>query len=289
MTLPVEELVRLGALRFQVRRLVDALEHGLHPARGNRGGGDFLEHRPYASGDAPKAIDWRASARHDAVVVRDLRAERRLNVCVLLDSSASMGFGDPVSKFRYASWLGLGAAFAAARSADGATLNLDAGALRWSGKLRRGMAELGRWSEQIETLEAAGQTDLTAAVERAVGEGSGRGLLIVVSDLLEVDDSLWRRLGDLRHAGWHIAALRVLTPEELEFPFSGATQFIPVEQGEQLEVDAGALRRAYLDELERFESAQRRACAAAGVHWISVRTDASPVGPLRRLMAERLP
>jgi uncharacterized protein (DUF58 family) len=287
MDLPVEELVRLGALRFQVSRLVEALDFGLHAARGNRGGGDFLEHRPYARGDAPGTIDWRASARQDSVVVRDLRAERRLNVCVLLDSSASMGFGEPVSKFRYASWLGLGAAYAAARSADGALLSVDAGSVRWRGRLRRGVAELGSWSERIEALRASGPTDLSAALERTVGALSGRGLLIVVSDFLEVDEGLWRRLGDLRHAGWHIAALRLLTPEEIEFPFAGATRFLPVELGEALEVDAGALRRAYLDELDRFETAQRLACAAAGVHWMAVRTDASPVEPLRRLMAER--
>ena len=68
----------------------------------------FKEHRIYAPGDDIRSIDWRVYARTDDLYVKTYEEERNLTVHIIVDYSASMGFGKAVSKFDYASMLGVG-------------------------------------------------------------------------------------------------------------------------------------------------------------------------------------
>ncbi len=286
--LSIEALAHLGALRFQVQRLVEAAVDGLHDARGLGGAGEFIEHRHYRLGDTPRRIDWRATARRDAVMVQELRPEKRLEVAVLVDTSGSMASGEPTSKLRYAWWLGLGAAYIAQRTGDGAGLHLLAGDGRWRRRLRAGLAELAAWTEELENIEASGQTDLSGAIGEIGNSMGSKGLLIVISDLLEADDQFWRGLGELRQRGWHCAVVRLLAAEEVDFNFEGGVRFEPIERGEALTVDAQAIRSAYLEELARFDDECRTRAAEAGAHLLLARNDDSPVAILRQLTREQL-
>ena len=75
----------------------------------------FKEHRQYAPGDDIRLIDWRVFARTDDLYIKTYEEERNLTVHSIIDSSASMGFGKPVSKFDFASMLGLGFAYLSMR------------------------------------------------------------------------------------------------------------------------------------------------------------------------------
>ena len=44
-------------------------------SRGARGGDEFNEHRLYRTGDSPRRIDWRASARYDQLLLRTYRGQ----------------------------------------------------------------------------------------------------------------------------------------------------------------------------------------------------------------------
>ncbi|HLZ37828.1 MAG TPA: DUF58 domain-containing protein [Mycobacteriales bacterium] len=59
---------------------------GLVLARGRGQGTEFDSLRDYVAGDDVRSIDWRASARRDAVVVRTWRPERDRHVLVVLDT-----------------------------------------------------------------------------------------------------------------------------------------------------------------------------------------------------------
>ena len=75
----------------------------------------FKEHRPYAPGDDIRLIDWKVFARTDDLHIKTFEEERNLTVHSIIDTSASMGFGKPVSKFDYAAMLGVGFGYLAMR------------------------------------------------------------------------------------------------------------------------------------------------------------------------------
>jgi uncharacterized protein (DUF58 family) len=52
---------------------------------------EFMEHRPLLTGDDPRHVDWRASARRQQPLVRRYRDERAGEWILCLDGSASMG------------------------------------------------------------------------------------------------------------------------------------------------------------------------------------------------------
>src|SRR3989344_1574166 len=75
----------------------------------------FKDYRIYAQGDDIRMIDWKVYARTDNHFIKVKEEEKNLTVHILIDKSASMDFGKPVSKFDYASMIGVGFGYLAMR------------------------------------------------------------------------------------------------------------------------------------------------------------------------------
>src|ERR1700761_6609251 len=91
-TAPDSLLLRL---EWRVLRRVDGRIQGGYrtPYRGS--GMDFAGLREYVETEAARHIDWNATARLNAVQVREFTEERDLTVWLVLDRSASMTAGAP--------------------------------------------------------------------------------------------------------------------------------------------------------------------------------------------------
>ncbi len=79
--------------RLEIHARSGELGERAAPRRG--GSAEFQEHRPYAPGDDPRRIDWLAFARTGQPVTKLFRAEEDTVVRLVLDASASQGFGSP--------------------------------------------------------------------------------------------------------------------------------------------------------------------------------------------------
>jgi uncharacterized protein (DUF58 family) len=93
----LDELLALrGAaqgLRLPSRRPSRALHAGAHRSAHRGRGLEFQEVRPYVSGDDPRTIDWRVTARRGRPHTKLFREERERPVWLLADLSAAMFFG----------------------------------------------------------------------------------------------------------------------------------------------------------------------------------------------------
>ena len=78
-------------------------------------GSTFKDYRIYAPGDDIRMIDWKVFARTDNYFIKVQEEEKNLVVHTLIDKSSSMDFGKPVTKFDYASMIGLGFSYLAVR------------------------------------------------------------------------------------------------------------------------------------------------------------------------------
>ena len=78
----------------------------------------FKDHRIYAPGDDYRAIDWKVFARTDDLYIKTYEEERNLVVHIIVDFSSSMNFGKPITKFDYASMIGVGFAYLAMKDND---------------------------------------------------------------------------------------------------------------------------------------------------------------------------
>jgi uncharacterized protein (DUF58 family) len=108
--------VRAAALRFLSGR---EFASGAHLERTSGGGSEFDSLREYAQGLDPRAIDWKATARHRRLLCRQFRAERDRRVVVALDTGRLMRepLGD-LPRLDHAIHAGLLLSYVALRTGD---------------------------------------------------------------------------------------------------------------------------------------------------------------------------
>ena len=259
---------------------------GEHRAQRRTTGIEFADYRPYTPGDDLRRVDWNAYARLGTLQVRQAQAEHDTVLYLLVDASPSMAFGAP-SKFlaarRLAAALGyialahLDAVVLAAPGVGGGwglgvggrtnetsdpafapetTTRNPQSAIRNPQSLVRGRAEAGRLFRDLQELPIGSPApfdDLLVGWSTRPGQGR---LAILVSDLLL--DGYRDGVRRLVAAGFQVALLHVLSPEELRPGETGDLDLIDSETGDHLEVHLGkeslatydANLRAWLAETE---------------------------------------
>jgi uncharacterized protein (DUF58 family) len=116
---------------------------------------------------------------------------------------------------------------------------------------------------------------------------SKRGIVVVLSDLFGDPADTIAGLKHFRHRQHEVVVLHMLDPAELEFPFEQPTLFRGLEQLPEVVADPRALRRAYLEEFDRYLTQVAQQCRAAGLDYQQVRTDTSLDVALSSYLAER--
>jgi uncharacterized protein (DUF58 family) len=247
---------------------------------------DFASHRPYAPGDEARAIDWKAYARLDRYYVREFRAEDRVALSVLLDASASMTFrgGARETKLDVARRAAAGLAWLALAQGDEAGLTL-AGASAGDGvRPRAGAGQLAVIDAALSAAAPGTGDDLAAAIELAAETLPPRAAVVLVSDLLGDTARLLKALRRLSAGRRELLVLRVLDPDERDFPYEGPLRVEGLEGGE-LELDAAEAGGAYRAAFSRQEEAYRAALRRAGVPYAVAATDAPWTAAVSRLLA----
>lgn len=251
MILEPATVARLSRLRLAGRRRVEGRYAGTHASRRFGSSTDFADYREYVAGDDPRRIDVHAHARLGRLLVKLFEAEDEAALRVVVDLSASMGFGD---KLRAAREVTAALAAIAAGGGDRARVLL-AGETVDAGPWFRGPATLPAVEQRLLATSAGGVANLPAGLARAHGEGP-RGPVVLISDLLfEGWEETVRTLG----AGRGDAVLvHVLGRADLEPELDGDLRLADSESGAEVEVgiadramaDYRAARDAWLAEVE---------------------------------------
>src|ERR1700744_3093802 len=98
-------LASISSLDLLAKTVVDGFVAGLHRSPDFGFSQEFEEYRAYSPGDDLRHVDWNVYARTERAYLKRYRGETNTSTVVLLDASASMGFGANVTKFDYARYL----------------------------------------------------------------------------------------------------------------------------------------------------------------------------------------
>lgn len=187
-------------------------------------GDDLAGLRAYRAGDDPRAIDWTASARGDAPLVRVMRRARGGSEWIAIDSSLSMAIGPP-AKLQFAAEIAAVLALLASKSGAHVTLVAPPSSARF---VLTGLRAIGSMFDWLESSTARGAiahgTTFFPRCERATWIGDLAGL----------------RAEDVAAAaprGVAFRALQVLAPHEIAPRLDDVTHVIDPETGAR--VDAG--------------------------------------------------
>jgi len=264
-------LARVRALRLHFRE--GARPGGDVAGRSARTGGflEFAEHRPYASGDDPRFLDWNAAARSGRWFTKQFRREEERAVRLVVDASASMAFGRPTK-------------FTAARRLAGAlaAIALDSGARVQVGAAREGRCRFPAvWRQPaalrdalrfLESTEAGGACGLRGALRDASRWSPAK--LFLLSDLLE-GEAPEPGLASLRERGHDVIVVHVLCAADLDPDLEGSVRLEDAETGRRIErVFGDAERRHYAEILQAFLRRAERVARRHGAGYHRIRSDA---------------
>ena len=231
----------------------------------------FKDHRIYAPGDDIRLIDWKVFARTDHLYIKTFEEERNLTAHIIMDASASMGFGKPVSKFDYAAMLGVGFAYLAMRENEKFQFSTFNEGLEIF-QPRRGMSQLASMVFYLNNVKTQGNSKLLDAMVQYRKVVGSRSLLVLISDFLvdisEVIEALYN-LGD-----HEIKVIQVLDPIERDLKYSGDFKLIDSESGSMLRTYISPrLRVEYQQMLDNHVAKMEDTCNKLGIHFFQITTN----------------
>ncbi len=234
---------------------------------------EFADFRSYVPGDDLRYLDWNAYARLQRLFLKLFLEEEDLHVYLLLDTSRSMGFGEP-SKLRWGMQAAAALAYVALCAGDRVQLFGHAAGGGDSSRMFRGRGIAPEAFSWVEALTAEGGTALGAAVRGLQAAAPAPGMTFVLSDLFSPD---WEEsLGRLAAGRGDCCVLHVLSREEYEPTAQGDLKLVDSESGDTREITMGAtVLRQYRQERDRFLEAVRHTCHRYGFSYLFAVTDES--------------
>lgn len=250
-------LERLERLTLRWRRSFPGTIGGHHVARLKGAGQEFLDHRQFSQGDDLRSVNWRAYMRLEKLFLKVFHMEPHIPIRMLLDVSGSMALGKP-SKHSY--MLRLAAALSYVGVVRLETIQL----IPFSSRLHEDTVAGGgrhRFAPVVDflsDLKPEGRSQTGVVVRDFANRYLQRGLVIVISDFFDNDDTLkqWQSLTLLGH---ELFLIHLASEEDRTPPWQGLLDVVDAETGElrQMHFDEEARRRytesfdAFFEEFER--------------------------------------
>ena len=276
-------------LELVARVTVEGALSGLHRSPFHGYSAEFSQYRHYRPGDDLKYVDWKLFARTDRVYTKQFRETTNARVQLVVDASASMGFGGrgEVTKLEYARLVAAGLAHLVATQGDAAGLMVhDATTLRTYLAPRGGRTHLRAVLLALAALVPRGDTRPALAVRRAVDLLRTRGILVLISDLYDEEEATEGELRRAARMGHDVVVFHVLSPDEIERPAAAGLELEDMESGARVFVGGPALHE-YQARAEAFVERWRGRCARLGIDYVLARTDAPLTTTLRRYLLRR--
>lgn len=241
-------LRKLERIELVARKIFRGQMHGEHTTRRRGRGLEFSDFRRYRPGDDFRYVDWNIYSRLDQLFLKLNASEEDMTLHLVVDTSASMGFGEP-SKFDQARRLAAAFSYIALHNFDrvGVSAFADgAGAILPPIKARHHMASLLSF---LADLRCTGATRFAPALRAFAMRARSPGLVIVISDLLGAGD-VQEGIEALCCRGHDIVVVQLLAESEIDPPFDGALRMVDSETADEFDVTVDeALRRHYRDRL----------------------------------------
>ena len=267
-----EVLARLGRLDLIARTVVDGVTTGLHRSPHFGFSQEFAEYRAYNEGDDLRYVDWNVYARTDRTYIKRFQGETNTTVNVLLDTSASMGFGEPVSKLEQAKYLCASLAYVTSKQHDALGMTVFDEVVRESQAPSARPDSLPRALALLERTDAGKGMDIMEALGNLRASITRRGLLVVVSDLYANPDDFLNALQPFAHSGQDIAVFQLLDNEELEPSSKTISAFKDLETEEAVVVDPDFLKTRYRESFAAHCESIKQACRRVGADYTRVLT-----------------
>ena len=274
---------KLESLILLIRRPMPGPAVGRRRAPGLGSSVEFADVRNYTPGDDYRRIDWNAYARLERLFLKLYRAEEGLRVSLLLDTSRSMGWGQP-AKLDFARSLASALAYVALNSDDRVSVVGLSDRIHSYIPPQSGRAAVRRVWGFLEQLPTGDATDLNTALAEMARYRPRPGLAILITDLLS-PKGYQTGLKSLFGLRQEVVLLQVLAPEELKPDLTGHWRLVDDEEETPMEVTVTPdVLQAYRERLDAFVKEVADFCHSYSITFLQLRSDLSIEEVVLRLL-----
>ena len=247
-------LSKLANMELVARCAVEGFYSGLHPSPFHGFSVEYSDHRAYMPGDELKFVDWKAFGRSDKLYIKQFQQETNLTVYVLLDCSHSMSFSGEgsVSKLDYGSYLTAALSYLMLGQGDSVSLVLFSEGITTHIPPHSRRSHLRNILIALQQNKASGSTKLPKVLHSVAELTKRRGLIILISDLLDETDDVQNGLAHLKYLHHDVILFHTLDHQELNLDYQGLVQFEDLETRQTIRTFPESVQRSYRNKVVEF-------------------------------------
>jgi uncharacterized protein (DUF58 family) len=262
---------RLAHMELKARLIVEGYIAGRHRSPYHGFSVEFAEYRQYMQGDNTRHIDWKVYGKTDRFYQKVFEEETNLRATIILDKSGSMGFtsGAPepesapragVDKLTYGGLLAASLAYLMVHQQDAVGLCLFDDKVRAFTPHRSVRKHLFYLLSILERVTPGERTRVSPALHFLAERVKRRGLVILISDLMDDPDDVLMGLKHFRHRGHEVIVFHLLDPREMDLDYRDEVEFQDMETGRKIRVEPAFLKAPYAENIRSWVRALDRGC-----------------------------
>lgn len=275
-------IARISNIELVARFIVQGFLIGLHRSPYHGFSSEFSSYRKYAKGDSFKFIDWKVVARSDRIYIKQFEENTNTRCHILLDASASMRFGGEgalpdgesagIQKWIYARNLSAALAYLMIHQSDAAGLVVFRDGPAQMIPAKSSNVHLHQIYQALSRTQPGSSTDTEKGLAGLPERLPQRGLIVLISDLLDDPAKIIAGLKGFRIRRHEVILFHLLAPEERDFPYRDNIEFVDAEINQILVTQSSYIADEYRSALGAHIETIRRFCRQNDIDFVPLTT-----------------
>lgn len=273
-----KKIREFGNIEFLAKQMVEGFITGLHKSPFHGFSVEFAEHRLYNTGESTRHIDWKVYARTDRVYTKRYEEETNLRCQLLVDVSASMYYPqESKGKITFSIMAAACLAYLLQKQKDAISLCTFSETIDIHTPTKSTPSHVHKLFLMLENLlkvdKPLGKSAVADVIHQMADKISKRSLVIIFSDMFEnmaQAEQLFSALQHLKHNQHEVLLFHVIDKEtETDFNFEDRPyEFIDLESGEKVKVQAGQIKDHYRQHIEEYNRQLKLKCGQYRIDFI---------------------
>jgi len=270
-------IAKIKSLELKARLVVEGFKVGLHKSPYHGFSVEFSQYRSYIQGDSIRNIDWNVFGKTEKYFIKQFEEETNLISHICVDTSKSMQFKNKgsVSKMEYAVILASSLLYIMNQQQDAAGLVLYSDKIEKYFPPKSNRIYLRTLLQQLSKIKATNKTETSLPFKEVAQKIKKRGLIIIISDLLDEPDKIIASLKQFYSKKNEVIVFQILDPIERNFGFDKDANFVDMETEEEIITQPHQIRASYQSAFKEYLSKIKSGCLNYGMEYNLIETSQS--------------
>ena len=127
----------------------------------------------------------------------------------------------------------------------------------------------------LHTSKVKGETKISAILHSLAESIKKRGLIVLISDLLDSPEDVIKGLRHFRYKGHEIIIFHIMDNKEISFDFNESINFIDLENDDRIETDPRQISSIYKKAYADFCDTYKLECRKNNIDYVQINTSDS--------------